>query len=489
MTKVKHFVKDRYSKYPFLFNFLLISVMNLWLALHDRVSTYFNGVNALSTSAEATKVWGWSDSGSYLQMGLSQAKFGDLTSELLWTASFWPPGMSYLYAYSIRIAGLNGPFILVLIFFAAFLWASVLALLLKVFQEFMKPWIAVVMVVAIIQTDLYHEYLVRDAVIWSDGHASGFLCLSIILLYLGTKSSNYAYYLAAGASIASLIYLRGQYFPLLKILGALSLFLISLWIAGTLVSFSRLVYRFKFNRRIPAKRLLLPLLLITITSIAACAPYLLWREDNLGDISWDLSGKWHWTNVEPFAYTSNWLIQDDIPGFIREGGAGTACKIDIGRCSEVNNIEKNTDSPFNIYDQGPYSSRDFYEMTKSTFVSHPIKWFTIKIPYFYRYWISDPAISTPTNSNYLFAIVSAVGLGLLSFSLCLKTLRQHFLIPSLLSFIYMGLTLVPPYIAHLEVRYLVPAKLLGIVVFAGASGALGNRIVAKLIMMFDSRYS
>ncbi len=142
-------------------------------------------------------------------------------------------------------------------------------------------------------------------------------------------------------------------------------------------------------------------------------------------------------------------------------------------------IEKSTDSPFNIYDDTPYNSRDFYEMTKSTFINHPIRWFTSKSPYLYRYWISGPAITTPGRPNYLFALFSASGIGLLAVAPFLKFLRKHFLIPSILSLLYIALTLGPPYIGHLEVRYLVAAKLLGLVVFLGVLGGLINKLMTK----------
>jgi hypothetical protein len=489
IIEAKFLVQSRYLRHQFSFNFLFLFVMNLWLALRDGDSTYFNGVNAYSTSMEATKVWGWSDSGSYLQMGLSQVKFGELTPDLMWTASFWPPGMSYIYALAIKVVGFEGQFIYILALITALLWSLVLSLLIKVFEEFMRWWIAIALVFAIIQTDFYYEYLVRDAVIWSDGYSAAGLLLTLIISYFGVRKTKYRYFVVAGAPLAFTIYVRGQYFSSLKLIGALTFLIWTIWLTSkVLVSFRSI----KFIPHISwfkAKSLILPLTLILTVSFTACLPYLLWQKDKLGNPSWDLSGNWYWTNGAAMTFPTNWRFQNDIAGFVWEGGGGTACKVDTRSCEAINTLEINTGAPFNIYDEKGYSSRDFYEMTRSTLFSHPISWFSNKAPYFYRYWISGPAVSSPTTSNYLFAMFSAVGLGLLCFSLCLKTLRQHFLIPSLLSYIFMGLTFVPPYIAHLEVRYLVPAKLLGIVVFVGASGAFANRMVTKSIMMFNSRYS
>ena len=416
-------------------------------------------------------------------MGLSQAKFGYLTPDLLWTAGMWPPGMSYIYKFSFKIVGLDGPFILVLATITAFLWASVLSLLLKIFQEFMSWWIAAIMVITIIQTDLYHEYLVRDAIIWSDGFGAGLLTLTLIFSYLGSQKSNYYFFSASGISLAAVIYLRAQYFSLINFLGALTILVGIFLLASRFLTSIWPFKSMKLNQKYISKQLFLPLLLITTVTFSACAPYLLWQKNTFGDRSWDLDGDWHWTSYAPFVYMNNWRTSTDVGGYLANGG-GTACQVDKELCENVNRIEKNSESPFNIYDEAPYNSRDYYEMTKSTLVNHPFKWFAHKFPYFYRYWISgtsgiNPA--TPGESNILFALFSATGLGMLFVLPLFKFARKNFPTTVVLSIIFIGLTLLPPYIGHLEVRYLVFTKLIGIVLLVGALGILINQSVKKFM--------
>lgn len=470
-----------YSNHQLLCNFVLLFFLNLWLALHDRVSPLFYGVNALSTPAQAKQIWGGSDAGLLLQMGLSQAKFGYLTPDLLWTAGTWPPGMSYIYKFSFKIVGLDGSFILVLATITAFLWASVLSLLLKIFQEFMSWWIAAIMVITIIQTDLYHEYLVRDAVIWSDGFGAGLLTLTLIFSYLGSQKSNYYFFLASGISLAAVIYLRAQYFSLINFLGALTILVGILWLASRFLTSIWPIKSMKLNQKYISKQLFLPLLLITTVTFSACAPYLLWQKNTFGDRSWDLDGDWHWTSYAPFVYMNNWRTSTDLGGYLATGGDGTACQVDKKLCEEINRIEKNSESPFNIYDETPYNSRDYYELTKSTLMHHPFKWFAHKVPYFYRYWISGPELAAPGKSNILFALFSAAGLGMLFVLPFFKFARRNFPATAVLSIIFVGLTLLPPYIGHLEVRYLVFTKLIGIVVFVGLFGTFANYLTTKFV--------
>ena len=453
--------------------------MNLWFALHDRNSSFFNGVNALSTTSQATKAWGWSDSGSYLQMGIAEARFGHLTPELMWTANFWPPGMSYVYAFAIKLVGLEGQFIFVLAALTAFLWAFILALLLKTSQWFMKYWIALVAIALLVQTDLYHEYLVRDAIIWSDGYAAGFLCLSLIFTVLGSKTLRKFYFIASGVSLAILIHLRGQYFVSLQILGVMTLVFGIIWSVITCLRSCKHTAYFYQRKDALLQRVFLPFLLIFIVSFTACLPYLFWQKSNIGDLSWDLKGKWHWTSTEAFAVAGNWYSADDMAGFISQGGGGTACKVDQVLCAKINRAEKDTATPFNIYDETPYSTREFSKMTRSTFTKHPIKWFIKKSPYVYRYWISSPAITSPTTPNYIAATVSAIGLVTLVVASLFRPLRNQYLVPIFMSIVMIGLTVGPPYLAHFEVRYLVAVKLIGLISFLGYSGFFLTQLMAR----------
>ena len=62
-----------------------------------------------------------------------------------------------------------------------------------------------------------------------------------------------------------------------------------------------------------------------------------------------------------------------------------------------------------------------------------------------------------------------------------KFARRNFPATAVLSIIFVGLTLLPPYIGHLEVRYLVFTKLIGIVVFVGLFGTFANYLTTKFV--------
>ena len=471
--------KSAFFRFPFAFSFGVITLLNLWFALRDRTTPYFNGVSATAIPSQAANAWGWSDSGSYLQMGIAQANFGHLTPDLLWTAIFWPPGMSFLNAFAIKMVGLEGQFIFVLATITALLWGLVLALIFNILRSFMRVWIAILVMVALIQTDLYHQYLVRDAIIWSDGYAAAFICLTILFSYFGYSKSSLRFFVLSGFSLAMTAYIRGQYFVVVQFFFVLAVGILGLSLLISVVNKVKKLPDFsrKFSAFLTMSRT--PLVVLSLVAVVACAPYLLWQKNHIGDLSWDSKGKWHWTSTDVFAAMSNWNETDDLAGFVREGGGGTACKVDPALCAEVNTAEKKAASPFSVYDSEPYTGKQFYEMTIKTFRQHPLQWFKVKFPYFMKYWDSQPAITNPAKTDFPVSEISAVGLLLFTASFFFRSARRYWFAPAFIALILIGATIGPPYFAHLEVRYLVAVKLIGFTVAIGVAGYVLEYLLRK----------
>ena len=469
-------VKAILFRFPFAFSFGFLTVLNLWFALHDRTTPYFNGVSAIANPLQAAKAWGWSDSGSYLQMGIAQAKFGHLPPDLMWTAIFWPPGMSYLNAFAIKMVGLEGQFIFVLATITALLWALVMALIFNILRSFMRVWIAVLVMVAVIQTDLYHQYLLRVAIIWSDGYAAAFICLTVLFSYKGYSNSRKEYFALSGFSLAALAHVRGQYFVVVQFFLVLAVGFLGLVLVLYMCNKARKLPDFLEKISGFARKVSAPLALLSLVAILTCAPYLLWQKNHLGDLSWDLKGEWHWTSTDAFAVAGNWIKTEDQAGFIAQGGGGTACRVNPQLCAEIDLTESKDNTPFNIYDSQPYTGKQFYEMTLKTFRHHPIKWFKIKFPYLLKYWNSSPAISGPAQSDITTAVVSAVGLAILTVSLFFKRSRRIWFAPVIIAVTLIGASIGPGYLAHFEVRYFASVKLIGLIVFCGTIGFYVNRL-------------
>jgi hypothetical protein len=178
---------------------------------------------------------------------------------------------------------------------------------------------------------------------------------------------------------------------------------------------------------------------------------------------------------------SNWRTYESQAGFVQEGGGGTACRVDPQLCTKINIVESQSPSPFNIYDSEPYSAKEFRDFGLKTLREHPVKWFTIKFPYFLKYWNSTPSIATPSGTDFPNSILSAFGLLILGATFFARTIRKLWLGPASLGVVLMGATIMPPFLAHFEVRYLVASKLVGIIIFFGALGFSLNQGLKKIL--------
>jgi len=87
--------------------------------------------------------------------------------------------------------------------------------------------------------------------------------------------------------------------------------------------------------------------------------------------------------------------------------------------------ENSSPTPFNIYDSQPFTGKDFSNMTFQTFRQHPVRWFTIKFPYFLKYWDLRPAIASPSTTDFPTSEMSAVGLLVLAASFFSKRSQKH----------------------------------------------------------------
>jgi hypothetical protein len=444
--------------------FLILLIANLFCGLRDRSEPHFLGVSLTATATQASKAWGWSDAGSYLQMALSIAKTGGISENLRWTLAFWPPGQSYIETLALKVMGVEGQFILFLLVLNAVLFALLLSLVWRFFRRCLKGLPALLAILPIYLFPLVHNYLLRDSVIWSDGWAALFLSFSVVLaLNAAIAASPISWILCSGMSFGIAVYIRGQYFAVIQ------LALLVTIASGVLKLLARLIPR--ASQQSPPldvaqtsfHRPFRQLLAWTLSVLMTCAPYVFWRASNIGDIPWDTSGRISWTSTEAFAMMGNWIPSEKQVAFIREGGGGTACVIDPNQCREILKLEYADPTPFSIYDSEPFSAREYKKFTIQTFLRNPLEWSGHKIPVLWRYWFSEPTVSSPGGNDPIASSLSLAGL-LVMFSLgCTPRFRKRFGVTGVVILLCLVGTFAPPFLAHFEVRYLIWPKLLGLI--------------------------
>ena len=439
--------------------YVLYLIILSYIALKDGGSPKYNGVSISTKPLDAIEVWGYSDSGSYLRAGYSLATDGSISEEHRWMKAFWPPGNMVLDAVSIMVMGVEGQFILFLVLVHVVLWSVALFLVTLVLRRVLPGTLAIIIVLITLWTDLFQNYLLGVAVVYSDSATAALLviCLAAIILSVQKQDSMIWIFLSA-VSLAAAAHFRGQYFLVIQGLTFLALFMVVLLVVMAVLK--QLDSTKLFNQIAKFKDV--RLIVLGLVSFSLCLPNLIARERQLGDVTWDTAGKFHWTNTEAFAMMGNWIYEKDHAGFVAAGGGGTACKVKPVKCLEVNTAEMNSEQPFSILDNEPYSARDFQKLTRDIFVTNPLKWAKIKLPYFFKFWYSEPSVTSAVGSQRIMGTWTLIGLVIV-----LLTAAKHFLlshqyrVSAILIFTIVLATLLPPYLAHYETRYLVLTKLIG----------------------------
>ena len=467
--------------------FVFFLIVNLWFALNDRRGPHFLGVSVTATTEQASKAWGWSDAGSYLQMGISLATTGGISENLRWTLAFWPPGQAAVSSTALKIMGINGQFILFLLVLNCLLVASLFALIWRLAQRHIGGLLSLLAILAVYSTDLVRVYLLRNSVIWSDGWTALCLSFSVVCAISAVGSRRgFLWIIGSGFAAGLAAYVRGQYFSMIQLaLGIVGLLFLLLLLRLFISRLSRKKNKPRTKPSAFAKNFG-GVALWTIALIMTCAPYALWRASEIGDIPWDTNGKLTWTSTEAFAMMGNWIPPSDQVAFIREGGGGAACVISRKRCEKIAKLESASPSPYNIYDQDPISAEEYRSFTFQSLKSDPFGWISYKLPIFWRYWFSEPAISSPGRSEPIIGSLSLIGLLLAIGSPFLLRSFARLFVPSCVFIVCLVATFGPPFVGHLEVRYLAWPKIVGLITMS-LSLALLLKYLSKELRMCRTR--
>jgi len=337
---------------------------------------------------------------------------------------------------------------------------------------------AIVIVLLTVGFDLFKDFLLGTAIVYSDSITAALLTISLSSTLLSLRNTMPMVWITmSGTSLAAAAHFRGQYFFAIQGIFVLALITGFLFLGSAIL---KRTGRSKISHQV-SKFVDLRLFVLGVVAFTLCIPNLVARERQLGDIPWDTVGRYHWTSTEAFAVAGNWMYEEDLAGFVAAGGQGTACKVDPIKCLEINTIEKNSEQPFSIYDDEPYSATEFQKMVRKTFVSHPLKWAEIKTPYFLKFWYSEPSVASAVGSQKIMGTWTLLGLLaailIATYTLLLSHQRR---VGAILFFAIVFATLLPPYMAHYETRYLVFTKIIGFLTSAMVI-AYASRLVVNYI--------
>lgn len=401
------------------------------------------------------QIFGGGDQGSYLQAALSLVAHGSNTQEWAWVLNVWPPGMVWLDAAIIRFSPLDYGVTIGLI--TALLWSATLALLTWPFMRTVKPALIVLVVeLAILGTSPFQSWMLDEGLFYADGLAAGFFLLGLALIVNRLRSVAPVQVwirdgIYVGIAFAGAIYLRAAYQLVPWALGALALV-----IAGMVIV--------KRIRRLPTLDLGRQAILLISATLAVAIlmqPYTAFVQHD--------RGRTRFVMTQEVFYQNAWKDPqiDAVPQWLLDGGSAFGCEIDPAECARIHHAES---------EGKVFTSRELRNALAKAIVAHPLQFVGNRSSYVGKQWFADElgaywhvetnyetgpvSYSSSDNLNpgqgllYLALLIAAI---VASWKLAVRGRWALLIIPA------MALTILAPLaIAQVEVRYLIPLKLIGL---------------------------
>jgi len=426
------------------------------------VFIFFQGLNTphglvtLQLAPERmAQIFGFSDQGSYLQAAISLIATGHNTQQWAWVLNLWPPGMVWLDAGIIRFSPLDYGVTIGLI--TALLWSATLAVLTWPFMRGVKPALVVLLVeFAILGTSPFQSWMFDEGLFYADGLAAGLFMLGLALIVNRLRSAAPVQVwirdgIYAGIAFAAAIYLRAAYQLVPWALAALALV-----IAGMVI-----VKRIRGLPTLDLGRQAILLVFAALTVPILMQPYSAFVQQD--------RGRTQFVMTQDLVYEDVWKSPqlDTIPQWVLDGGATLGCDIDPGECALIHRAKS---------EGKVFTPKELRDALVKAIVAHPVPFVGNRISYVAKQWFADElgsyshqktdyrsgpvSYSSSDNLNpgqglsYLIVLIVAL------VAACILAARGRW---ALLIIPIMAMAILAPLaIVHVEVRYLIPLKLIGL---------------------------
>ncbi len=404
----------------------------------------------LSDPLELQKLFGGGDRRYYLEAGLDLAAYNKIRQEYYWIYQLWPPGMSILNGLIFKVTQSNN-----LITFAHSVIASSLLSYFFInvyrFAQIIQIKIGtLVFIVAFYAQSFSRDWFFTDLMFYADSIGTLLVLTAFckILIYL---NSNRVFLksLEEGFSIGTILcaaaLMRSPYIIILQLITYTCLFVI---VFESVRLFSLGIQKSR-NRKHQLSNLILVSTIVIVSTLFSNM-WLDFREKNMA------IGNSDWTATQSTSIISPWVPQNQMAGFIREGGAGWACKIDNIKCTEFSvreNVNKESYSGQNV------AIEEYQLETMKVILNNPIAYLQDRIQMFKKVWRAEAGLDIKMResayvSNILFALL------FIFVSYILLQVKTDYAYIIILVIVF---SLIAPYlIFHIEVRYFFVLKLMSL---------------------------
>jgi hypothetical protein len=427
------------------------------------VIIFFQGVNSAHgtftmqlSPTRMAQIFGYSDAGSYLQAAQNLVANGRILPEWAWVYNLWPPGMVWLDALVLRLSPLAfGVTIGVL---TALVWSVVLALLTRPFIRSLRLLSVVIIVeLLVLGTSPFQSWMFDEGLLYADGLAAGLFLLGLAVLVnrvrvRGTMSLWVRDGILAGIAFAGAIFLRSSYLLVPWAIGATAVLVVIIAIAA------RLKHK---TRRGDIRSQAAMLVATSLSVLLLMQPYLTFVQQTMG--------RSQFVTTESLFYEYAWQdsATEDVPEWLLSSGSDLGCSIDPATCVRFRDDKAAGH---------PATADELRNALVTSILSHPVAYVGNRAYFLPKQWFGDEMASyTHVKTDYstgkvtqsasdslnppqgLFYLIMLLAAAAAAIVLARRGQWALLIVPVLAA----GL-LAPFAIAHIEVRYLIPIKLIGL---------------------------
>lgn len=402
------------------------------------------------------EIYGFADAGSYLRAAQDLIAHGSNTADWAWVLNLWPPGMVWLDAAVIRLSPLDYGVTIGLT--TAIVWSVALSILTWQFMRSLKA-IALVLATefAILGTSPFQSWMLDEGLFYADGLAAGFFLIGLGLFAnrMRTAGAPIVVWIRdgifAGIAFACAIYLRASYNLVPWALGLVAAIILVVLVA----------------RRVRS-RPLADIAMQAVMVVTAAISILILMQPYATFVQQDRN-RTQFVQTENLVYEHVWEDRNRkaIPQWMLDGGSTVGCDIAPAKCADLGR-----QSAAGVV----HTPEELRDDLIQAILANPVAFVGNRMEVVTRQWFADEISSysrQPANyesgqvtygasynlnpgQGLLYAGLLCVAFGV-AIALAVRGRWALLLLPIL------ALAVLAPFsIVHVEVRYLIPLKMIGL---------------------------
>lgn len=401
------------------------------------------------------EIFGTSDAGSYLGAAYDLVTHNTNSPEWAWVLNLWPPGMVWLDALILKFSPMD--FAITFAILLSLVWGTALSL---VSRPFLRSWkasfIVVVLELLVLGTSPFQSWMFDEALLYADGLAAGLLLIGAAIAARRARNTlvHWNFWVRDGIYIglvfAGAVYLRSSYQALPIALGGFALVVL------VLALFQR-----QDPRRTQSFKQLLLLSVATVTTSLLLLPYTAYLVTE--------RNRYSFVTTQELVFQSVWRsVETGSPQWLATAGATIGCDLDAANCQKFYELEKSG---------APATADQLQGAFVDAVAKNPLLFLGLKARYFGQQWFGDETsaysfvpsdydkapygTNSSLNQNVPQGLFYAVIMLVTFIGSIILVFRRKLYISAVP--LVMALSFIAPFaIAHFEVRYLIPLKILGL---------------------------